>query len=130
MAMARKQSIQLCPVAWRPRVTRSGPSAAKAAVNRALCEDSSRPSVCGRVTQAAAARAASHAKQSCGCLGFGVASEGVRAKERAAGLLRAALKLQCEECEAVAFASQEPTGRSAQEPGAASAHRGTPLARS
>ena len=45
-----------------------------------------------------------------------MASEGVRAKERAAGLLRAALKLQCEECEAVAFASQEPTGRSVKDP--------------
>ena len=46
-----------------------------------------------------------------------MASEGVRAKERAAGLLRAPLKLQCWECEAVAFASQEPTGRSVKRPG-------------
>src|SRR2546426_868926 len=34
IARARKQSLQLCPVALRPRVTRSGPSASKAVVKK------------------------------------------------------------------------------------------------
>src|SRR5690348_13792019 len=36
IAKARKQSLQLCPVALRPRVTRSGPNASNAVVSKAL----------------------------------------------------------------------------------------------
>src|SRR2546426_3096011 len=44
MARARKQSLQLCPAAVRPRLTRSGPSASKAVVSKALCSGLMAPS--------------------------------------------------------------------------------------
>jgi len=101
--MARKQSIQLCPVAWRPRVTRSGPSAAKAAVNRLCVEDSSRPSLCCRVTQACTASRRPRQRELRRLPRVSGWRQRRQSEGEHGGLLRAALKLQYEECEAVAF---------------------------